>query len=130
MKSKLIITLLVALMCFNLTACGDGEVKLPTDCPDTKWTCEPANASFTVSSENKVIDASVVNKDGKEVAVSFTFSDMSEGKVSITTVDGAEALVSGTCKYKSDEFTMTITDIYNSDFSSLPIMMTFKRSNI
>ncbi len=125
MKMKGIALLLVLAFCFSLSACG-GE-KRPIDYPDTTWTCEEQNIKFSVSDDGKITDATMVDKNGKTISISLVFSDVSEGKVSITSPDGGETYVSGTCTYGKDSFSITVTDVYNTDLSQLPLILKFKR---
>lgn len=128
MKIKTIALLLVALLCFSLTACGDSESKRPIDYPNSKWTCDVASVTFSVSSEGKITDATMVDKNGETISVSLVFSDISEGKVSITNADETETYISGTCTYGEDLFSILITDVYSPDFDINTTKLVFKRS--
>ena len=125
MNIKKFTLLIVLAFCLCLSACG--EVKRPIDCPDTTWECEAQNIKFSVSENCEIKDATVVDKNGNTISISFVFSEMSEGKVSITSPDGIETYLAGTCTYDKDSFDMTITDIYNSDLDHLPLILKFKR---
>ena len=128
MKIKSIALLLSVLMCVCLTACGSGEAKRPIDYPETKWTCDTADITFSVSRDCKVTEATMVNKNGETIDISFVFSEMSEGKMSITNSDGTETYLSGTCSYENDKFTVFVTDIYNTDLDISTTRLLFKRS--
>ncbi len=128
MKTKSVILLLVALICIGLTACASEEVKRPIDYPETKWTCVIADITFSVSRDCKVIDATMVNKNGETIDISLVFSEMSEGKVSITNADETETYISGTCNYENDKFTVFVTDIYNTDLGITSTRLLFERS--
>ena len=125
MNIKKFTLLIVLAFCLCLSACG--EVKRPIDCPDTTWECEAQNIKFSVSENCEIKDATVIDKNGNTISISFVFSEMSEGKVSITSPDGIETYLAGTCTYDKDSFDMTITDIYNSDLDHLPLILKFKR---
>ena len=128
MKIKTIALFLVALLCFSLTACGDSESKRPIDYPDSKWNCEVASITFSVTDEGKVTDATMVDKNGETVSISIVFTDIEEGKVSITNADETETYLSGTCTYNKDMFSIFVTDIYNSDLDISSTRLIFKRS--
>ncbi len=128
MKIKIISLLCVAILCFSLVSCGDGELKRPIDYPDSKWTCSVADISFSVSQDCKITNATMVNKNGEIIDISLAFSEMSDGKVSITNADGSETYLSGTCSYEEDKLTVMVTDIYNTDLEITSTRLTFERS--
>ena len=128
MKIKIISLLFVALMCFSLVGCGDNEPKRPIDYPDSKWTCNVANISFSVSQDCKITDATMVNKNGETIDISLVFTEMDEGKASITNAVGTETYISGTCIYGEDKFTVIIADIYNTDLEITSTRLIFERS--
>lgn len=127
MKIKVVSLLCLVFMCFSLVACGANEPKRPIDYPDSKWTCSIADISFSVSEECKITNATMVNKNGETIEISLVFSEISEGKVSITNADGTETYLSGTCSYEKDKFTVTVTDIYNTDLEISSTRLAFER---
>ena len=126
MKIKIVALLCLLFMCFSLVACGGA--KSPIDQADSKWTCDVADISFSVTKDCKVADATMVNKNGEKIDISLIFTEMSEGKVSITNPDGTQTYVTGTCSYEKDKFTVTVTDIYNTDLEITSTRLIFKRS--
>ncbi len=126
MNIKKFTLLIVLAFCLCLSACG--EVKRPIDCPDTTWECEAQNIKFSVSENCEIKDATVVDKNGNTISISFVFSEMSEGKVSITSPDGIETYLAGTCTYGKDLFSIFVTDIYNPDINISSTRLTFNRS--
>ncbi len=128
MKIKTIALLLVALLCFSLTACGESESKRPIDYPDSKWSCDVASITFSVSDDGKVTDATMVDKNGETILISIVFTDVEEGKVSITNADETETYLSGTCTYGEDLFSIFVTDIYNPDIDISSTRLTFNHS--
>ena len=127
MKIKSIALLLSVLMCVSFAACGSGEAKRPIDYPETKWMCEIADITFSVSRDCKVTDATMVDKNGETIDISLVFSEMNEGKVSITNADGTKTYLSGTCSYEEDRCTVIITDIYNTDLEISSTRLVFNR---
>ncbi len=125
MKLKAISLLLMLAICLCLSACG-GE-KRPIDYPGTTWTCQGQNIKFSVTEDGKITDAAMVDKNGETVDILLVFSDVSEGTASITSPDGSETYLSGTCTYGKDSFNISITDVYNTDFEHLPLVLQFKR---
>ncbi len=115
--------LLIALVLF-VSACGS-EAKRPVDYPNTEWKCEDGNITFSVNAEGKVENASLANAKGETVKVSMFFSDIAEKKVSFYSEDGKESYFSGSYTYGEDTFTVTVSDVYNSDFSHLPPRLVF-----
>ena len=128
MKIKTIALLLVALLCFSLTACGESEAKRPLDYPNSKWTCDVASITFSVSDDAKITDATMVDKNGETISISVVFTDVEEGKVSITNAYETETYLSGTCTYDEDLFSIFVTDIYNPDIDISSTRLTFNRS--
>lgn len=128
MKIKTLALLLVALLCFSLTACGDSEPKRPIDYHDSIWTCDVASIAFSVSDDGKITDATMVDKNGETISISLVFTDISEGKVSITNADETETYLSGTCTYGDDMFSIFVTDIYNPDLGISSTRLAFNRS--
>ena len=96
MKIKTLVLLLVVMLSFSLTACGESEPKHPMDYPNSKWTCDVASITFSVSDDGKIHDATMVDKDGQTLPISIVFSDEDESKVSITNADETETYLSGT----------------------------------
>ena len=124
MKFKTVFLLrFVFSLCF--TACGE-EAKRPVDYPNTAWACTDGEINFSVADNGTVENASLLNKNGDTVKVKIVFSEASEKKASFYSEDGKELYFSGTCSYGESSFTLTVSDIYNSDFSYLPPMLTFK----
>lgn len=128
MKIRTIALLLVALLCFSLTACGKSEAKRPIDYPNSKWTCDIASITFSVSDDGKVTDATMVDKNGKTISICIIFTGTEEGKVSITNADETETYLSGTCTYGEDLFSIFITDTYNSNLDISSTRLAFNRS--
>lgn len=128
MKFKSISLLIPLLLCFILNACGDSEAKRPIDYPDSKWTCDAANISFSVSSDGKITDATMTDVNGETISISLVFTDTDKGKVSITNPDETETYLSGTCEYGRKSFSITVTDIYSSNFNSSLVRLKFNRS--
>ena len=56
MKIKGIALLFVSMVFISLTACGDKKVKSPIDYPNSKWTCDIVNSTFSVSSDCEITD--------------------------------------------------------------------------
>lgn len=83
--------------------------------------------SFSVSDDGKITNAVMADINGEKIDISLVFSDMSEGKVSITNADGSEIYISGTCTYEKDKFTLTVTDIYNTNISVSSPMLIFNK---
>ena len=125
MKTKFFAVFFITILCFSLAACDDA--KRPIDRPDTKWICESDGISFLVSEDGKITNAVMTDKNGEKIDISLVFSDMSEGKVSITNADGSEIYISGTCTYEKDKFTVTVTDIYNTNISVSSPMLIFNK---
>ena len=125
MKIKIVALLCLLFTCFSLVACGGA--KSPIDQADSKWTCDVAEITFTVTKDCKVTDAIMVNKNGEKIDISIVFPEDDEGKVSITNPDGTETYVTGTCSYEKDKFTVTVTDIYNTDLEITSTRLTFER---
>ncbi len=125
MKSKTLFLLLLTALALFISACGD-EAKRPVDYPDTEWKCEDGNITFSVNADGKVENAFLTNATGDTVKVSVVFSDLDEKKVSFYSEDCKESYFSGSCTYGEDTFTITVSDIYNSDFSHLPPRLVFK----
>ena len=65
MKIKGIALLFVSMVFISLTACGDKKVKSPIDYPNSKWTCDIANITFSVSSDCEITDATMIDKREK-----------------------------------------------------------------
>ena len=128
MRIKSISLFLVLMFCFSLAACGDSEVKRPVDYPDSKWTCNAANITFSVSSDGKITDATMVDVNGETISISLVFSDMEEGKVSVTNAEGTETYFSGNCEYGKKMFSITVTDIYSANVNPTLVRLTFNRS--
>lgn len=128
MKIKVFALLLALLFCFSLTACGDNEVKRPIDYPDSKWTCDAANITFSVSSDGKITDATMVDVNSETISISLVFSDIDEGKVSITNADGTETYLSGNCVYGKKMFSINVTDIYSPHVNPSFVILAFTRS--
>ncbi|MBE6692198.1 MAG: hypothetical protein E7586_02545 [Ruminococcaceae bacterium] len=128
MKIKTIALLLVAVLCFSLTACGESEAKRPIDYPNSKWSCDVASITFSVSDDGKIIDATMVDKDDNTLPISIVFSDTDENKVTITNADETETYLSGTFTSSKDKFVITVTDIYNTNLSISSRSLIFKRS--
>ncbi len=126
MKKKFFIFLIVALFCVSLVSCGD--TKRPIDYPDTKWTCDVANITFSVSEDCKIKDATMVNRNGETISISLVFTNTEEAKVSITNVDGSETYLEGTCTYGDDMFSVFVTDIHNQDLDISATRLIFERS--
>ncbi len=126
MKCKTLAMIFVLTICIVLTACG--EAKRPIDYPNTTWVCETAGITFSVSEDGKIENATMPDKDGNLLQISFIFSDISEGTVSITNPDGSEIYVSGTCNYDSDIFSIIVTDIFNPDLNIPATRLTFERA--
>lgn len=126
MKIKRVALIVLSVICLCLVACG--EAKRPIDYPNTSWTCESANITFSVSEDGKITNASLIDKNGNTVSISLVFSEISEAKVSITSPDESEVYLLGTCTYDSDSFSVFVTDIYNSDINVASTRLTFKRS--
>ena len=124
MKIKTPFLLLLIALALFISACGD-EAKRPVDYPNTEWKCEDGNITFSVNSDGKVENASLTNATGDTVKVSVVFSDLDEQKVSFYSEDGKESYFSGSCTYGEDTFTVTISDVYNIDFSQLPPRLVF-----
>ena len=127
MKTKLISVVLACVFCFLLTACADSEPKRPIDYPDSKWTCDAENITFSVSDDGKITDASVIDINGEKVEISFVFSDISEAKVSITNADGSETYITGGCTYGDESFHIFVTDVYNSELGITSAKLSFER---
>lgn len=128
MKLKVITLLLSSLLCIVLTACGNNEPKRPIDYPDSRWSCEVANITFSVSSDCEITDATMIDKNGEIIYISLVFTDTEEGRVSITNADETETYLSGTCTYGEDLFSIFITDTYNSNLDISSTRLTFNRS--
>lgn len=126
MKTRIISFLLLIVFCLCLTACG--EAKRPIDYPDTTWTCDVANITFSVSDDSDVTNATMIDKNGETITISLVFTDMEEGKVSITNADETEVYLTGTCTYDNDMFSVFVTDIYNPDLDISSTRLTFNRS--
>lgn len=126
MKIKIVALLCLLFTCFCLVACGANEPKRPIYYPDSEWVCDIADIAFSVSQDCKVTDATMVNKNGEKIYISIVFSEDDEGKVSITNVAGTETYLSGTCSYEKDKFTVTVTDIYNTDIEISSTRLTFE----
>lgn len=126
MKTRIISFLLLIVFCLCLTACG--EAKRPIDYPDTTWTCDVANITFSVSDDSDVTNATMIDKNGETIIISLVFTDMEEGKVSITNADETEVYLTGTCTYDNDMFSVFVTDIYNPDLDISSTRLTFNRS--
>ena len=67
---RMMLLLLAAIMLICTAACGGEEEKWdvglrPIDYPATTWKCEDFDFEFEVSEEGKVINAHVVDKNGK-----------------------------------------------------------------
>ena len=122
-KSAFLLLLVVFILCF--TACDD-EVKLPVDYPNTTWNCADGNITFSVSAEGKTENASFTDEKGNTLKLSVVFSAPADKKVSFYSEDGSELYFSGSCAYEKNSFTLTISDIYNSDFSYLSPRLVFK----
>lgn len=127
MKIKTIALILIALLCFSLTACGDSNAKRPIDYPNSKWACDVESITFSVSDDGKVTDATMVDKNGETILISIVFTDVEEGKVSLTNADETETYLSGTCTYGDDMFSIFVTDIYSLDLDIYSTRLTFKR---
>lgn len=128
MKIKTFALFLVALLCFSLTACGNSEPKRPVDYPNSKWTCEAASITFSVTDDGKVTDATMVDKNGETISISIVFTNVEEGKASITNADETETYLSGTCTYDEDLFSIFVTDIYNPDLGISSTRLAFNRT--
>ena len=128
MKIKSIALILVTLLCFSLTACGGSETKRPIDYPNSKWTCDVASITFSVTDDGKITDATMVDKDGQTLPISIIFSKEDENKVSITNADETETYLSGTYTSSKDKFVITVTDIYNTNLNISSRSLIFKRS--
>ncbi len=126
MNIKTVLLFFAVLFCFTLTACS-GDAQRPIDYPNSEWSCDVEKISFSVSNDCKITKATMVDKNGETVSISFVFSDMREGKVSITNADGTETFLSGTCAYGDDMFSIFVTDIYNLDLEISATRLTFKR---
>ena len=126
MKIRVVSVLCLIFICVSLVACG-GEPKRPIDQADSKWTCGVADISFSVSKDCEVTDATMVNKNGEKIDISIVFPEDDEGKVSITNPDGTETYITGTCSYEKDKFTVTVTDIYNTDLEITSTRLNFER---
>lgn len=126
MKTKFISVFLIILLCLSLSACGDA--KRPIDCPDTKWTCNVANITFSVSEDCKIKDATMINKNGESIPISLVFTSMDEGKVSITNAEETETYLTGTCTYEKNTLSVFVTDIYNQDLDISSTRLVFERS--
>lgn len=124
MKVKGICLLLVAIFCFLLVGCG--EIKRPLDCPDSKWVCEKQSVSFSVSSDGKVTDGNIIDKNGNTVGISVGFGE--DDKISITNIDETEVYITGTGTFEKNRFTLTLSDIYNTDLEIQTTRMDFKRA--
>ena len=127
MKIKFSSLLCLVLVCFSLVSCGDGEPKRPIDYSGSEWGCSVANISFSVSHDNNIVDATMVDTSGETIDISLIFSDINEGKVSITNADATETYLSGKCSYGKDSFTVTVTDIYNTGLKISSTRLTFER---
>lgn len=128
MRVKVIALFLILLLCISSTACDDNQSKRPIDYPDSRWSCDVANITFSVSSDSKITDATMVDKNGETISILLVFTDVEEGKVSITNPDETEIYFSGTCTYDKDMFSIFVTDIYNSDLDITSTRLTFNRS--
>lgn len=128
MKYKTTFLLLIFAFVFCITACGEGEAKRPLDCPGTKWTCSEVEFVFSISNEKQVTDATVVDKNGNDINVSIVFSETEDAKMSVSSVDGSTMYLSGECVYRNNEFTLTVTDLYDSNFSNLPVTLHFSKA--
>ena len=128
MKIKGIALLFVSMVFISLTACGDKKVKSPIDYPNSKWTCETASITFSVSTDGKISDATMVDKNGEIIYISLVFTDTEEGRVSITNADETETYLSGTCAYGENLFSIFVTDIYNPDLDISSTRLAFNRS--
>lgn len=118
--------MLLFVLALCLAACGGEEAKRPVDYPGTAWSCADGEITFSVTADGAVENASLLNKNGDTVKVSIVFSEISEKKVSFYSEDGKELYFSGSCAYEKNSFTLTISDIYNSDFSYLSPRLVFK----
>ncbi|MBE6678842.1 MAG: hypothetical protein E7597_08630 [Ruminococcaceae bacterium] len=121
MKIKTLFLLLLLVLALCLATCGGEEAKRPVDYTGTEWSCEDAEISFSVSDQGIVENAVAFDKK-----VTVVFSDISEKKVSFYSADGKELYFSGSCTYGKSTFTVTVSDIYSSDFSGLPARLIFK----
>ena len=128
MKYKTTFLLLIFAFAFCITACGEGEVKRLLDCPGTKWECTEVEFVFSISNEKQVTDATVVDKNGNDINVSIVFSETEDAKMSVSSVDGSTMYLSGECVYRNNEFTLTVTDLYDSNFSNLPVTLHFSKA--
>ena len=115
MKIKLISLLLVVGFCFMIAGCGGA--KHPLDRPNSKWSCEEAEISFSVSSDGKITNGIFVDKAQNEIPVSVVFG--ADDKVSITNVDETETYISGVAVFEKDYFAVNVKDIYSNDFESI-----------
>lgn len=126
MKIRIVSFLLLISFTLCLTSCG--EAKRPIDYPDTTWTCDVANITFSVSDDSDVTNATMIDKNGETITISLVFTDMEEGKVSITNADETEVYLTGTCTYDNDMFSIFVTDIFNPDLNITSTRLTFNRS--
>lgn len=125
-KASFLLLLLAFILC--ITACGEGEAKLPTNYPNSKWSCDETEFVFSVTNDNKVENAKITDKDGNATDVSITFSTVEEARFSVNSVDGSTVYFSGECVYGNKSITMTITDRYDSKFKDLPVILHFRKS--
>ncbi len=121
MKKQTHFILLLFVLTLCISACGGEAAKRPVDYPSTDWTCEEAEISFTVSAEGTVENAIALDKE-----VTVVFSDVNEKKVSFYSADGKELYFSGNCTYGKSSFTVTVVDVFSTDFSALPPYLIFK----
>lgn len=128
MKSKISFLLLLLAFILCITACGKDEAKLPTDYPNSKWSCDETEFVFFVTTDNKAENAKITDKDGTPTNVSITFSAIEEASFSVSSVDGDTVYFSGECAYGNKSITLTITDRYDSKFNNLPVILHFIKS--
>ncbi len=125
MRIKTVSVLCLVFICISLGACG--KAKRPIDYADSRWACDAADISFSVSKDCKVTDGTIVDKNGEKVDISIVFPEDDEGRILITGADGSEIYLAGTCKYGKDRFTVSVTDIYNTDLDISSIRLIFER---
>ena len=128
MRNRIALLLCLIFACVSLAGCassasGDKKVKRPVDYAESKWTCDVADITFSVSKDCEVTDATLVNKNGETVEISIVFTEVSEGKIWIKSADGSEPYLCGSCSYSANEFYVTVTDVYNYDFDTPPYLV-------
>lgn len=129
MKSKNLIAFMLILTFLFSTACSN-EAKSPVDYPNTRWSCEAAGMSFSVSENSEITDAEIISKNGEIVKITIDFSETSENTIIVKSTDGTEAYFSGECTYEKKKLIIDITDVYSADFDHLSTRLAFDCSDL